>query len=150
MGRPLVSHRILKVLSLGQIATVCFAPVISNERVQSAVIEALRTPSASLPVSKARGAVLLYRGVEPLSTGQAARAYEAVSSLIGHDVEVVHVSTVSAASSSLSIFLTGYSYDMVLGAFVEMIEDLYDMEYGTDSGPAELGLPVRLYQMEGP
>jgi len=31
-----------------------------------------------------------------------------------------------------------------------MIEDLYDMEYGTDSGPAELGLPVRLYQMEGP
>jgi len=149
MGRPLVSYRILKILSLGQIGTVCFAPVISNERVQSAVIGALRTPSASLTASKARGAVLLYRGVEPLSSGQVARAYEAVSSLVGHDVEFVHVSTISAASSSLSVFLTGYSYDMVLGAFVEMIEDLYDMEYGTDSGPAELGLPVRLYQMEG-
>src|SRR5206468_6198206 len=48
IGRALVSHRILKILSLGQIGTVCFAPVISNERVQSAVIDALRTPSASL------------------------------------------------------------------------------------------------------
>ena len=84
-----------------------------------------------------------------MSSGQVARAYEAVSSLVAHDVEFVHVSTISAASSSLSVFLSGYSYDMVLRAFVEMIEDLYDMEYGLDSGPAELGLPVRLYQMEG-
>jgi cell division protein FtsZ len=150
IGRPLVSQRILSILSLGQVATVCIAPVSSNDRVQSDVIDALRMPSANLPLTKAKGAVMLFRGVEPLSAGEATHAYEAVSSLVGHEVEFVHVSTRSAATSSLAVFLTGYSYGMALGAFVDLIEDLYDMEYGIESGPAEIGLPLRLYQMEGP
>jgi cell division protein FtsZ len=149
MGKPLVGQRMLRILALGQVATVCTAFVGSNEMIQSSVIDALRMPSANLPVTKAKGAVLLFRGVEPLSAGQAAHAYETIASLVGHDVEFIHVSARSAEVSSLSVFLTGYSYGTALGAFVDLIEGLYDMEYGIESGSAEIGLPVRLYQMEG-
>jgi hypothetical protein len=149
MGSPMVSQRILRILALGQVATVCVAHVGFNERVQSAIIDALGTPSANLALSKAKGAVVLLRGLEPLSAGQAAQVYEAVASLVGHDIEFVQVSTGSASSPSVLVFLSGYSYGMALGALVDLIEDLYDIEYGVAQGPAEIGLPVPLYQMEG-
>jgi cell division protein FtsZ len=149
MGSSAVSQRILSVMRLGQVATVCVAPVSSSERTQPAIIDALQTPSARLPLSKAKGAVLLYHGRESLSGGQALHAYEAVSSLVGHDVEFVQLSTRSATVPGVSVFLTGYSYSMAIRTFVDLIEDLYDMEYGEGSEAGEIGLPVRLYQMEG-
>jgi cell division protein FtsZ len=147
-GSQMISHQILNILSLGQVATVCIAPVQSRERVQSAVVEALTTPSANLPLSNAKGAVLLFRGTEQLNTGQAAHAYEAIASLVGHDVDFVHVSTRCKAESSLSIFLSGYSYDMALGTVDDLIEDLYDMEYGVESTPTRIGVRMPLYEME--
>jgi cell division protein FtsZ len=147
-GNQMLGQQILNILSLGPIATVCIAPVQARERVQSAVSDALTTPSASIPLSKAKGAVLLFRGIEPLSNGQATLAYEAIASLVGHDVDFVHVSTKAQAQSSLSIFLSGYSYDMALGTVDDMIEDLYDMEYGLDSGPTGVRVRMPLYEME--
>ena len=147
-GNQMLSQQILNILSLGAVATVCIGPVQATERVQSAVSEALTTPSANIPLSRAKGAVLLFRGLEPLSTGQAAQAYEAIASLIGHDVDFVHVSTKAQAQSSLSIFLSGYTYDTALGTVDDMIEDLYDMEYGIDSGLTRVRVRVPLYEME--
>ena len=144
----MISHQILNILSLGSVATVCIGPVESRERVQSAVSDALTTPSASLPLTKAKGAVLLFRGIEPLNNGQAAQAYEAISSLVGHDVDFVHVSTKCQARSSLSIFLSGYTYDMALGTVDDLIEDLYDMEYGLESKATRVGVRMPLYEME--
>jgi len=144
----MISHQILNILSLGSVATVCIGPVESKERVQSAVSDALTTPSASLPLTKAKGAVLLFRGIEPLNNGQAAQAYEAISSLVGHDVDFVHVSTRCQARSSLSIFLSGYTYDMALGTVDDLIEDLYDMEYGLESKATRVGVRMPLYEME--
>jgi cell division protein FtsZ len=147
-ANQMVSHQILNILSLGQVATVCIAPVQSRERIQSAVVNALTTPSAELPISKAKGAVLLFRGIEPLNTGQAAHAYEAIASLVGHDVDFVHVSTKCQAESSMSIFLTGYTYDMALGTVDDLIEELYDMEYGLESAPVRIAVRMPLYEME--
>jgi cell division GTPase FtsZ len=147
-GSPIISQQILNILSLGTVATVCVAPVESRERVQSAVVDALTTPSASLPLSKAKGAVLLFRGIESLNIGQAAQAYEAIASLVGHDVDFVHVSTKCQAKSSLSIFLSGYTYDMALGTVDDLIEDLYDMEYGLESTPTRVAVRMPLYEME--
>ncbi|MBO0888573.1 hypothetical protein J2P12_05675, partial [Candidatus Bathyarchaeota archaeon] len=110
MGSSALNHRILSVMRLGQVATVCAAAIRSSERIQSGIIEALQAPSAELPLSMAKGAVLLYHGLEPLSEPQAIQAYEAVSSLVGHDVEFVQLSTRSAGVSRVSVFLTGYSY----------------------------------------
>jgi cell division protein FtsZ len=145
-----LSHAILRILGLGKVATACIAPVSSTDNIQSAVIDALRTPSASLPLSQSKGAVVLYQGRERLSTGQIALAYEAVSSLIGHDVEFAHANVRSDTDPLLLVLLSGYSYGTCLGAFVDLIVDLYDMEYGLASGSSVIGLPSRLYQMEGP
>jgi len=148
IGNQMLAQQILNILSLGQVATVCIAPVETVERVQSAVSDALTTPSASLPISKAKGAVLLSRGIEPLNSGQAAQAYEAIASLVGHDVDFVHVSTRCQAQSSLSIFLSGYTYDMALGTVDDMIEDLYDMEYGLELAATRVVVRMPLYEME--
>src|SRR2546428_1351598 len=147
-GSQMISQQILNILSLGAVATVCIGPVESRDRVQSAVVDALTTPSASLPLTRAKGAVLLFRGIEPLNNGQAAHAYEAIASLVGHDVDFVHVSTKCQAKSSLSIFLSGYTYDMPLGTVDDLIEDLYDMEYGLESGPTRLAVRMPLYEMD--
>ena len=147
-GNQMLSQQILNILSLGAVATVCIGPVQASERIQSAVSDALTTPSASIPLSKAKGAVLLFRGIEPLSNGHAAQAYEAIASLVGHDVDFVHVSTKAQAQSSLSIFLSGFTYDMALGTVDDMIEDLYDMEYGIDPGQTRVRVRMPLYEME--
>ncbi len=144
-----VCHRILNVLAIGQVATACISSVSSSNRIQSAVIDALGTPSANLPVSKARGAVLIYRGLEPLNSGQSALAYETVASLVGHDIEFTRVNIKTNSDPTLLVLLSGYSYGNCLGAFVDLIEDLYDMEYGIEPSSAEIGIPTWLYQMEG-
>jgi cell division protein FtsZ len=143
-----LSHAILRILGLGKVASACIAPVSSADNIQSAVMDALRTPSASLPLSQSKGAVLLYRGSERLSTGQTALAYEAVVSLVGHSVEFANVNVRSDTDPLILILLSGYSYGNCLGAFVDLIEDLYDMEYGLESASSVIGLPSRLYQME--
>src|SRR3989442_4066203 len=88
-GSQMISQQILNILSLGAVATVCIGPVESRDRVQSAVVDALTTPSASLPLTRAKRAVLRFRGIEPLNNGLAAHAYDAVASLVGHDVDFV-------------------------------------------------------------
>ena len=142
------SRKILETLCLGSIATICTASLESGDTIQSAVVNALRTPSANLPLSKAKGAVLLFRGPEPLSIVQAARAYDTISSLVGHDVRFVQESIRRTSQPSMSIFLSGYSYDMTLGAFVDFIEDLYDIEYRMGPLETRVGLSIPLYQME--
>lgn len=143
-----VSRRILETLCLGSIATICTSSLDYNDTIQSAVIKALRTPSANLPLSKAKGAVVLFRGPEALSSVQAAHAYDTITSLVGHDVRFVQENIRRPSQPSLSIFLSGYSYDMTLGAFVDFIEDLYDIEYRTGSPETRIGLSFPLYQME--
>ena len=143
-----VSRHILGLLGLGQVATVCLAPITSTDRIQSAVMDALRMPSANLPLSKAKGAVVVYRGAEKLNQGQTALAYEAVSTLVGHDVEFAHVSMRSDGEPLLMVLLSGYSYGTCLGAFVDLIEDVYDMEFGMPTDSREVYLSTRLYQME--
>ncbi len=49
---------ILQVLSRGDLATVCNFSLRTGDTLQSSVIEALRTPSAKLPLNKAKGALL--------------------------------------------------------------------------------------------
>ena len=144
----LSKQEILRILSLGPISTVCVAPVSSNGKVQNAVIDALRTPSANLPLKDAMGAVMLYRGAEPLGAGQVTQAYEAVASLAGHDVEFSHLSLRSTGRPFVSLFLSGYTYSHALNSFVDLIQHVYDMEFGESYARAEINLPLRLYQME--
>ena len=148
MGGPMLTRRILDILSLGQVATVCSSRIHPTAGVQSALIDALRTPSANLPLSRAKGAVLVFRGPGRLSSGDAVRAYETLVSLAGHDLDFVHASIAADSETSLLLFLSGYSYGNALGSFVDLIEDLYDLEYGVKSGLPGLGVRVALYQME--
>ncbi len=143
-----IRGKILETLCLGSIATICTSSLDSRDTIQSAVVNALRTPSANLPLSKAKGVVLLFRGPEPLSTVQAAHAYDTITSLVGHDVRFVQESITRPSQPSLSIFLSGYTYDMTLGVFVDFIEDLYDIEYRMGSTETPTGLRIPLYQME--
>jgi cell division protein FtsZ len=149
MGYPSVTQRLLRILSLGHVATACTAKVSSSYRIQLAVTRALKKPSANLPLSWAKGAFVVYRGLEPLNAGQTALAYQAVASLVGHDLEFGQASIKSDDDPLLLVLLSGYSYGTCLGAFVDLIQDIYDMEYGIEPGSAQIGLPSRLYQMEG-
>ncbi len=148
MGGPRIRQKIVDTLSLGQIATICTACLGPGDTVQSKVVDALKTPSANVPLAQAKGAILLYRGPDALSTVQAARAYETIASLIGHDVKFVQGSVRRPSEPTLSIFLSGYSYDMTVGAFVDFIEDLYDLEYGQESACTRIGFRIPMFQME--
>lgn len=148
LGDVGTSRQVLSTLSLGEVATVGVSTLQSNERFESAVVDALRAPSANLPLTAAKGAVLVHRGVEPLTTGQVALSYETIASLVGHQIKFVQVSTRSRSSPGLSIFLTGYQYGQALASFADLIESLYDMEYGMEARSAAVGMPLRLYQME--
>jgi cell division GTPase FtsZ len=150
LGDVSASRRVLSTLSMGEVATVGVSAIGSNDRVQSGIIDAMRSPSANLSLTEAKGAVLLHHGKEPLTNGQIALSYETIASLVGHQVEFVQVSTRSRSSSGLSIFLTGYQYCQALASFADLIENLYDMEYGTEPGSAVVEMPLRLYQMEMP
>jgi cell division protein FtsZ len=144
---PHLLPEILRIISLGPIACICSAKSNPGESVQATVIRALRAPSASIPLTKTTGAILLHRGPANIGDGEAQQAYEALASLIGSDIAFLHAS-IHSPSESIGILLTGYEYGTALRAFVNFIEDLYDVEYGSpviDSAP---GIPMSLFQME--
>ena len=144
---PTGSQKVLDTLFLGPIAIVCAAYLKTSDSIQSAVLDALRAPSANLPLTKARGAILLYRGPGAMSTLQAAQAYETIAAIVGHEVRFVQGYIGGISERCISIFLSGYDYDSTLGGFVDFIEDLYDLEYGQELSSTT---PVRipLFQME--
>lgn len=148
MSSTLGKREILSTLALGPVATVCLSPIFNMNNFQSAVVDALRTPSSNLPLSLAKGAVMLYRGAESLGTDKAQVAYETICSLVGKRVEFCYVNAKSNTRPTLALFLTGYTYGVALGAFVDLIQDLYDMEYGSDPNSSSIGLPLLLSQME--
>jgi len=139
----------LSIMSLGPIACLCAAPVLPGETVQSAVIRALETPSANLPLTKASGAILVHRGPASLGDGEAQQAYAALSSLIGRDIKFAHA-TVHSSSESTCLLLTGFDYGTAVRSFVSFIEDLYDIEYGQGLEGSIPELTVPLFQMERP
>jgi cell division GTPase FtsZ len=138
---------ILEVLSKGELATVCNFSLRTGDTLQSSVIQALRTPSARLPLKMAKGALLLYRGPATLSTVQFAQAYDALVSIVGSNLAFVHGSIYSQSEPSVCLFLTGYSYGTALKGFVDFVE-LYDAEYGQEESDGFTTLSVPLYQME--
>jgi cell division GTPase FtsZ len=138
---------ILAVLSKGDLATVCNFMLRAGDTLQSAVIQAVKTPSSNLPLKNAKGALLLYRGPATLSTAQFAQAYDALVSLVGSDLSFVHGSVYAQSDPSVSLFLTGYSYTSALEGFVEFVE-LYDVEYGEEEPGEFTSLSLPLHQME--
>lgn len=148
VASPISKSELLGILSLGQVAQVCLGPSTSDSRIQSIVIDALRFPSAGLPLSMAKGAILISIGPHQLSSGQAALAYEAIVSLVGHDLEFIHFSLDSEEAPRLLIFLSGFHYGTVLRSMVDMIEHLYDLEYGGPPALTRVGLSLGIYQME--
>ena len=141
------ARQILQILSKGDLATVCSFALRTGDTLQSAVIQALRNPSANLPLKQAKGALLLYRGPATLSTAQFAHAYDALVSLVGNDVDFVHGSTYTPSDPSVCLFLTGYAYGSALEGFTEFVE-LYDAEYGEEEEASITSLSLPLYQME--
>ena len=137
-----------RILSLGPVATLCSTALRPGQTLQSAVFEALKNPSAGLPLARTRGAILVYRGPRHVSDGQAAQAYETLESLTGHPLGFLHGNVELDAEPRICLLLTGYDYGATVRTFVEFIEDLYDLEY-LQSGP---GSPTRLqmplFQME--
>src|SRR2546422_7076421 len=138
---------ILEILSKGDLATVCNFALRTGDTLQFSVIQALRTPSANLPLKNAKGALLLYRGPATLSTAQFAQAYDALVSLVGHDVTFIHGSVYTQSEPSVCLFLTGYAYGTALNGFTDFIQ-LYDAEYGQEESDELTILSVPLYQME--
>jgi len=138
---------ILEILSKGDLATVCNFMLRTGDTLQSSVIQALRTPSANLPLKHAKGALLLYRGPATLSTAQFAQAYDALVSLVGHDLAFIHGSVYTQSEPSVCLFLTGYAYGTALNGFTDFIE-LYDAEYGQEESDGLATFSVPLYQME--
>src|SRR5437867_10267885 len=65
---------ILEILSKGDLATVCNFALRTGDTLQFSIIQALRTPSANLPLKHAKGALLLYRGPATLRTAQLPQA----------------------------------------------------------------------------
>ncbi len=138
---------ILEVLSKGDLATVCNFTLRTGDTLQFSIIQALRTPSANLPLKKAKGALLLYRGPATLSTAQFAQAYDALVSLVGSDLSFIHGSVYTQSEPSVCLFLTGYTYGTAIEGFIDFVE-LYDAEYGQEEGDEFTTLSVPLYQME--
>ncbi len=139
----------LRIMSLGPISCICSADLTPGETIQGAVIRALGSPSASLPITKTAGAILLHRGPSSLGDGEAQQAYEAIASLVGNDIAFLHAS-IRSKSRSASLLLTGFDYGTAVRTFVSFIEDLYDVEYGETEERLISGLNVPLFQMELP
>jgi cell division GTPase FtsZ len=144
------ARNILRILVLGPLCSVYTCHRRPDENLSTAIVEALRTPSSNLPLSKAQGAVLLYTGPVPIGPSQAARAYDTLSSLTGRSLSFVYGSTVKTASPTLCLLLTGYDYGSSLGSFVELLTDLYDVEYEQPTGGLDAPIPLQLYQLERP
>ncbi len=147
-SEPGVVPETLRILSLGQIAVICSAQVRPSDTIQSAVIKALQRSSANLPLVNTTGAILLHRGPTRMGDGEAERAYEALVSLVGRDIDFLHTSIESSSEATVRLLLTGYDYDTAIRAFVDFIEDLYDVEYGQPSEGLLVGFHASLSQME--
>ncbi len=137
-----------KLVSKGPLATLCSAQVQSTDLIQGAVFAALENPSAKFPISKTQGAVLVYRGPQHLTRSNAARAYDTIASLVGHDVDFLYGSVRDETSHTVCVLLTGYDYGTAVRSFVDFIEDLYDIEYGAVNQESPVPLHVPLFQME--
>ncbi len=147
-AEPMFTHEVLRIMSLEPIATVCSSRLKLRENIQAGVLDAVRSPSAKLPLAKTRGSILLHRGPSAMGSGQAAQAYETLVSLIGHPVEFLCGSVQHDSEPMICLLLTGYDYGTAVHAFVDLIEDLYDLEYGQPSPGAMAGLQIPLFQME--
>ncbi len=145
---PALVQEALRIISLGQIGLICSAQARSSETIQRAVIRALRTPSANLPLAKTAGAILLHRGPTRMGDGEAEHAYEALVSLIGRNIDFLHASVESPSEATVCLLLTGYDYGTAVRAFVDFIEDLYDVEYGQPSEEPCTEFQAPLFQME--
>ncbi len=145
---PMFGHEVLRIMSLGPIATVCSSRLKLGENIQAGVLDALKSPSANLPLAKTRGAILVHRGPSRMGDGQAAQAYETLVSLIGHRIEFLRGSVQHDSEPMICLLLTGYDYGTAVHAFVDFIEDLYDVEYGQPAQGAMAGLQMPLFQME--
>ena len=146
---PMTGREVLEVMSLGPIATVCTAAFKSGRNIQSSVVEALRKPSASLPLKDVKGAILLSNGSRRVENGEAALAYETIASLVGENIEFIHGNVRSASEPTMCLFLTGYDYNLAIRSLVDFVE-LYDAEAGEPSTVGKLRLEVPLFQMEVP
>lgn len=145
---PFRKEEFRRIVSLGPIATLCSAPVRPDDTAQSSVFAALNNPSARFPISKTRGGFLIYRGPSNVSDGYAAQAYRTLTSLAGHDVEFSYGSVQSGSDPSVCLLLTGYDYATAVRAFADLIEDLYDIEYGEPAPDSLVRLQIPLFQME--
>jgi len=142
---------ILEVLSKGELATFCNFAFRTGDTLQSSVTEVIRSPSANLPLRKAKGALLLYRGPATMSTAQFAQAYDTLVSIACSDLAFVHGILYSHSQPSECLFLSGYTYGSSLDGFIDFVE-LYDVEYGQEQGelPSNWRFPpdISLFQME--
>lgn len=147
---PSVAKNIMRILMLGALSSVYTYQMRPEESLSTAIVQTLRTPSSNLPLSRAQGAVLLYNGPVPIGASQAARAYDALSSLTGRKLSFVYGCTLTASAPTLCLLLTGFDYSSSLGSFVELLTDLYDVEYEQPTGNLDAPLPLHLYQLEKP
>lgn len=145
---PMFGHEVLRIMSLGPIATICSSYLKLGENIQAGVLDALRSPSANLPLAKTRGAILLHRGPTRMGDGKAAQVYETLVSLIGHRIEFVRGSVQHDSEPMICLLLTGYDYGTAVHAFVDFIEDLYDVEYGQPGQGTVAAFQMPLFQME--
>ena len=148
-ANPTTGREALGVMSLGPIATVCTAPIKFGRNIQSSVMDALRKPSAGLPLKDVKGAILLSNGPKQMENGEAALAYETIASLVGENIKFLHGSVRSAQDPTLCLFLTGYEYDLAIRSLVDFVE-LYDADYEGPMTRGTFGLEVPLFQMERP
>ncbi len=146
--KPAVSQHVLRIMALGPIATVCSSRLKLGENIQASVLRALSSPSANLPLPDTKGAILLHRGPSLMKEGLAAQVYEALVSLIGHEVDFLHGSVVNESDPMVCLFLTGYDYGTTVKAFVDFIENLYDIEYGQEIRGPPMSVQMPLFQME--
>jgi len=145
---PTIMKNVMRVMTLGSLAVACVRNVQPDANLASAIIASIRSPSSDLPLSRAQGAVLLHTGPVSLGQGQANHIYETVSSLVGHEISFAYGSVVSQ-DSQVCLLLTGYQYDSSIGGFVELLTDLYDVEYGQNADRLDHHVWLPLYQLEG-
>ena len=147
---PGVSKNVLRVMMQGSLAVACVRRLRPRENISTALIESVRTPSSNLPLSNAQGAVLLHAGPVQLGPGQAAQMHEMISSLAGHKLSFAYGSVASSSDPILCTLLTGYDYRSSIVGFVELLTDLYDLEYGEPSTQLQYPIEIPLYQLERP
>ncbi len=145
---PAQAKSVMSAMTAGTLAVACVHRLRADENLSSALIESLRNPSSNLPLSRAQGAVLLHTGPFPIRQDQAEHLSETVSSLAGHDLRFAYGSVSSSSNPTMCLLLTGYDYNSSIGGLVELLTDLYDLEYGQSTAGLDSPLRLPLYQLE--